>query len=276
MSRLLSAGFARLKKNKTFRGNIILMAVLGFLIPVISYVEAQEYGRSVALEEGIFQYVIYMGILQAVFCSIFVGTEYQDGTIRNKVVVGRKRPEIYLSHLVVCTVAGFLTCVTYCIAYLLVGIPLFGGFQEPAAMVLLLFICSAALCISYTAIYVVVAMLCQSRTITAQISLLLAFGMLLAGSYISSRLSEPEYWTDYVIMEGESTIREEEIHNPNFLQGTERKVYEFLQEFLPGGQMVLLSSKRVENMERLLLYDMLILAGGTGAGIFFFRRKDLK
>lgn len=276
MSRLLNAGFARLKKNKAFWGNIILMVVLGFMVPVISHVEAQEYGRSVALEEGIFQYVIYMGLLQAVFCSIFVGTEYQDGTIRNKVVVGRKRTEIYLSQLVVCSVAGLLACATYCIAFLLVGIPLFGGVQRPIAQILMLFVGSIALCIVYSAIYVAVAMLCQSRTITAQITLLLAFGMLLAGSYITSRLSEPEYWTDYVIMEDGGTIREKEIPNPNYLQGTERQIYEFLQEFLPGGQMILLSSKKVDKMERLLLYDVLILAGGTGAGIFFFRRKDLK
>ena len=54
-----------------------------------------------------------MGLVAAVFISLFVGSEYSDGTIRNKLVVGHSRMRIYLANLIVCSIACVLISLAY-------------------------------------------------------------------------------------------------------------------------------------------------------------------
>ena len=41
------------------------------------------------LDNGFFMCALFIGIILAVFCSLFIGTEHNDGTIRNKIIVGQ-------------------------------------------------------------------------------------------------------------------------------------------------------------------------------------------
>ena len=95
MSKLLSADFARLKKDKVFWIGMIFMFVLGILSPVMNYIDMNRGGYEIPLESSFFVYAIYIGILLSAFCSLFVGTEYSDGTIRNKIVIGHGRIQVY-------------------------------------------------------------------------------------------------------------------------------------------------------------------------------------
>ena len=137
MTRLLSAGFLRLKKNKVFWGGLILMAAWGIFVPVKMHMDAVQSGYTNNIENAFFGCAIFVGIVMAVFCSMFIGTEYNDGTIRNKIIVGGKRWAIYLANMAVSCVVGVVLCVAYMIPYLFVGMPLLGAFTAPGEMVLL-------------------------------------------------------------------------------------------------------------------------------------------
>ena len=100
MTKLLSANFFRLKKNKCFWVCMIFMLAAGVFFPVMRYVDMQKSGTVNTLDNGFFACALFIGVLASVFCSLFIGTEYSDGTIRNKVVVGQKRSAIYLSNLI--------------------------------------------------------------------------------------------------------------------------------------------------------------------------------
>ena len=57
--------------------------------------------------------------------------------------------------------------------------------------------------------------------------------------YISARLNEPEYYQSVTALADDGTITEiADEKNPSYLRGTERKVYEFLDEFIPTSQAV--------------------------------------
>lgn len=53
-------------------------------------------------------------------------------------------------------------------------------------------------------------------------------------------------------------MEEDEERNPNYLSGTKREVFEFLNEFLPGGQMLKLSTMKVDHLGRSAVYDGII------------------
>ena len=65
----------------------------------------------------------------------------------------------------------------------------------------------------------------------------MTFFLLFMGIHIVSSLNEPEYYSAYSYTENGITVQEDESKNPNYLSGTKRKVYEFLNDFTPGGQL---------------------------------------
>ena len=105
MSKLLSANFMRVKKNKPFWGCIIFMLFLGVSLPIAQYMQVEELNQTrqevyeTVLDQQFFTFVMFIGLVASVFCGLFLGTEYSDGTIRNKVVVGHTRNGIYLANL---------------------------------------------------------------------------------------------------------------------------------------------------------------------------------
>lgn len=279
MNKLLTANFIRLKKSKIFWLCMVFMFCLA-LIVCNTYYREKQMGWDMILNNGVFNYAMFTGILSAVFCSLFVGTEYSDGTIRNKIVIGHARTAVYLANLTVCSAAGLLMCFAYLIPYLAVGTPLLGWFRPEIKYILLFFLDSLMLSIAFSAIFTLIAMLCQNKAAAAATCILLAFIFLFSGIQIQARLDEPKTYGAYTFMnESGDLISEDEEPNPRYLEGTKRKVYEFINDFFPGGQQTQISQMSGQPGDPILLlavYSGIIIILTTGAGIFFFRRKDLK
>lgn len=276
MNKLLAAAFSRMFKSKAFWGGMIFMLVTGIGMPIMNYRSMLSDGYTRYIDGSFFTGAVFIGILLSVLCSLYVGTEFSDGTIRNKVIVGQKRPAIYLSNLIVCAVSGILMCTVCFIAYLCVGIPLLGFFVTGIQSVLLFALCLLGLTIAFSSIYMIIVMLNQNKAIAAVICILSVFLLLLVGSYINSRLNESEMYDSYMYVDeaGEIVIEEAQ-PNPNYVGGTKRAVCQFLVDFLPGGQVVQIVNMSAKQPWLLLLYSCLITVGTTGAGLVLFQKKDL-
>ena len=99
MSKLLSANFIRLKKDKFFWSGLVFMLAAGIFFPVMRYMDMRQTQTINRIDNGFFGCALFIGIVMAVFCSLFIGTEYSEGTIRNKIIIGQKRGTVYLSNL---------------------------------------------------------------------------------------------------------------------------------------------------------------------------------
>lgn len=277
MRKLLAANFARLRKDGTFWTGIVLMFAGGIFLTVMAYFDMKSSGYEYKLEERTFLYAVYSGIVSSVFCSLFLGTEYSDGTIRNKLMVGHSRGNIYLANLIVCSVASILMCLIYFVSATAVGTVLLGFFVADIRIVLGFVLCSLAMTAAYAGIYTLVAMLNQNKAIAAVICVLGSFILLFVGIYVNQRLEEPKTYPVYMYADETGEIRSEENEpNPTYLSGTKREVYEFLYDFLPSGQALQLTQMTAEHLWALALYDGILVVLTTGAGVLCFRRKDLK
>ena len=107
MNRLLAANIVRLRKNKCFLGGILLLVILGILYPVMKCIEMKNTGYETTLDTGFFIGAAVLPVLLSVFVSLFIGTEYSDGTIRNKIMVGHERKSVYLANLLTNLIAAF-------------------------------------------------------------------------------------------------------------------------------------------------------------------------
>lgn len=256
MSKLLRANFDRLLKSKLFRLGAIFMFALGIYFPVQNYSIMQKEGRTISLDGAFFMFAIIIPLISSVFCGFFIGTEYSDGTMRNKFIVGGGRVTVYIANFLICTAAAFIISAAYAVPYLICGIPLLGAFNADTAWVSGILLCVLAVTEVFTAIFTLIAMLIPNKANGAVSCILIGLALFISGIY------------------GGLYIRSS-LMSEN-LSETKRAVCEFLYEFLPGCQLIQLCNMNAVNPLRMFLYSVLIAAAATVVGIFIFKRKDLK
>ena len=265
----------RLKKSHLFWGILAVGALFaGFRI--FSLVSDQiDYGIVSPLDDALFTYAQIIGLTAAVFTSLFLGTEYSDGAIRNKVTSGCSRVSIYLAGFVTVFAASVLSLTVYWIVALAAGSPLLEPLRMGAGEVLFNVLGILLMTAAFCAVFTFITMNCSSKAMTAVACILLFFGLLIASTYVFSRLDAPEFVSDYQFVNGE-IVASEPVPNPRYLQPGPRAVFEFLRDLLPTGQGIQYSVQEIISPARLLLCSLGLAAVLTGAGAALFHKKDLK
>ena len=276
MRKLLRANFSRLRHDRSFWLLSALMVFFGASMAVVNAINIRREGAVWVMDYSLFTYGILAPILTSVLAALFIGSDYSGGTLRNKLIAGHRRGNIYLANLITCCCAGILLCILFVIPLGALGLLLGGQLQSVPAKLLTYGALSLALLTAFTALFTLIAMLCQNKSHTVAGCILLAFILIFLGVYITSALNEPEYLAGYSFTENGVTVEEAETKNPNYISGTQRQVYEFMQDFTPGGQVLQISDMDAEQPAALALYDGMILLAATGFGMMLFRRKDLK
>lgn len=279
MGNLLSAGFFKLKKSKIFWLGMLVMFGYGLLAVFSRYrdlVSSAEYPYRTP-DGLLFSGGIMLMFVTPIFIGLFIGTEYSDGTIRNKLLVGHTRVSVYLSNLIVCMTATVLMHLIYLVIIIGIGIPVIGKFEDSTDSLIKMGFCSFLMVIALTAFLLLFSMLIQSKANSSVTAIILSLILLFGAMVIQQRLDAPEYYEGYSYMtESGELVTMEAQKNPHYLEGTERKVYEFLLDFLPSGQMVQFSRQEVSHMARLPIYSAILFILSTGCGIVLFQKKDLR
>lgn len=279
MNKLLSAGFARLKKDKFFWVCVGLMAAAAWYTVFTVCLNRKEYdGYNVGLEAILFGHVFCMGILTAAFSGLFIGTEYSGGTIRNKLVIGHTRRDIYLSSLIISITAGLIICLSYILAAMIPGLILLGFSEGVMGEMLQVFFLILLMTAAFSAVFTMLSMLNQNKALNCVIVLIGVFVMLMFSAYIFQSLDSPEMWEEYVYLDKETgeIVTEPAEPNPFYVSGTKREVYEFLMQFLPTGQSYLIMTGDLSHAKEMAAYSVFIIIGSSAAGMYCFRRKDIK
>ena len=175
MSKLLYANFFRLWRNRLFQIGLGFMFFAGGFLVYQQYRQLVGYGINVKLDSTMFGYTIMIGVISSIFCSLFVSTDYNDGTIRNKVIAGSRRAEIYIANLIVNIVASFLLCFSYILANIVIGIPLIGTLETPLPKALLILAGSLLTVIAFCAVFTMISLLIQSKAIAPVVCIVAMF-----------------------------------------------------------------------------------------------------
>lgn len=281
MSKLLSANFNRLKRDKIFYIAIIAMLAITIYssvnsaLTVLKYQDINTDNNLTSFDSFYFDFIPIVGVFYAIFISLFLGTEYSEGTIRNKIVLGHTRTNIYLANFITC-LAGDI--VIYCAMLIggLAAIPYLGGWQGGTAALLANILIGLFLTAALTAILTMLSMLSTNKAITAVAAILLALVLMIAASSFYNILQEPEFLRDFVSISADGqVVLGDEKPNPAYVSGFVRKLYEFLVIFLPTGQGILMANQEI-HFPFEIIYSTIITVAVNICGIFAFKKKDLK
>ena len=228
MRDLLSANLLRLKKNYAFWGAMGVSFGLALATVIDVYRVAQTFGGTTSVDAELFKYAAFIGILAAELIPLFFGTEYSNGAIRNKLIVGQSRLSIYFANLI----TGFAACVLCSAAYMLgcmaLGIPLLGWFTQPPALLFTALIGSLLMMAAFCAIFTFVTMNCAKKSTSVAICLLGTFAAFIWALVIHSMLEAPEFIQGYEMSVNGQVVNAVPEPNPNHLTGLKREVYQFL------------------------------------------------
>lgn len=284
MSRLFASTFFRMMKKIVFWILLICMFAYG----VYSASNAASEARAgFALDGCFFEFTPFMGLAAAIFISLFIGAEYSDGTIRNKLVVGHSRMQIYLANLIVCAFACVLISLAYIAGIIVVNNSKGGELLTETNVIAMCLISSLFVSVAFASIMTMLAMLNTNKAGNVVVSMILALVLLVSSSYIYQRLGEPEIYDNYVsVNEAGIPTQVEQSPNPLYIDGTPRTVLEVVNDLLPSGQAMQLADafdsegiahKNIENVSyRWLGYSILVIVVTSSLGIALFRKKEIR
>lgn len=274
MSNLLRAGLWRVKKDKWLWAGIFIILAYNIFGCISQYETMIKYQIEERLEDVVFMFMLFPGITLAASISVLAGTEFSDGTIRNKIVTGKKRSDIYLSAFILCSVEALITFFIPMIVLQVVGIPLFGFFTQPLSEIGYEFLLGMLLCLVYASFYHMIAMVNQNKAHTAIICIILGFLILFAGAYLYQFLAAPQFYEYADVIDGQvKMITEENLH---YVTGLRREIYQFLMDVLPSGAMMQMLEGSVLHPIRLVVSAVCSIIIFNVIGMFGFQRKDMK
>ena len=279
MSRLLSAGFMRLWKSRVFWTLVAGMFLWSLFMVYGNHMECIAKGETDdTLTNFFFGYGVIIGGAGSIFASLFFGTDYSDGTIRNKIIIGHSRKSIYMSNLIISVAAGVVMTAAWILAMLAVGVPVCGWNGFDAVQVLVYLAVSFFMIVAFAAVFTAFGMLLSNRSVAVIVSFLVFLFWLQCGAYIYSRLREPEVEPIYTMVtkDGVEKITDASyIENPTYVRGTQREVYTRILEFMPTGQALFLMENEVTDVSFMIFSSLVITVAVTWGGIVCFGRKDL-
>lgn len=272
MRKLLSANFNRLRKSRSFW---LILAAVSALEIFISVPAPWNFVEDASVEESLFQLLPYFPFVSALFVSLFVGVEFDEHTIRNKLIVGHTRTEVFFS--------ASITCAAACLA-LLAGILACAGvtavafsrsFQMDWMQLAYSILCCALLSLVFSAISVAFVMNLPAKP--AIFLTLFLVAMLYVTSFMGARLLEPEMTYDGVTITMDGVEFGDMIKNPAYIEGNARRtMYELCYDLFPTGQALQMSNGEFERSLRWAPLSLVMLAVSTFAGYLPFRKREIK
>ena len=281
MIRLLHANFYRLKKNKVFIGIIIITIIASFVILFNTYqgnIINEKYNMTKTPIDR--TYIIYINIISfliAIFVSIFVGTDYSDGTIRNKIIVGHSRKNIYLSNLIISIVVGLVLEIIHLTIVTIIGMPLIGKIQMNILDFLYIILNMILLIIVFSSIFNFISMLCSNVTLSTVGSLLLILIMYVFCMSISVVANSTKELKIQDFDENGNLITQY-IEDKNYPGDFNKNLCKTVINILPTGQAMELSDVNID-MKEIKIYPLYSLGGIiiiNVLGIYMFNKKELK
>lgn len=276
MRKLLSANGRYMIKNRLFWIEILFCIVFSGWIMFTNYSpKIQASAEPLHLETPFFIMYQILSVVFASAISLIVGTEYADGTLRNKLIVGHTRSEIYFSMLFTTIGASMAAIAAHGIVSFGVGYFLFGTFQLPVTQIMIGILCALLANLVFTTLFVAIALNCSNKSVSAVVSILSSLVVIVVSNIAGGRLRESETIYDSIVITADGVEFGDMIPNPNYVTGMARKLYEWLYNTLPTGQLIQIQSLELSHWPYWLLVSIVLCIVLTFVGYLLFRKKDI-
>ena len=217
------------------------------------------------------------GFVFALFISMCLGTEFEEHTIRNKLIVGYNRTQVYFAEYITCMVASVVLMGVMLLCSTLFSFFLSLEFQSGWMEIVFLLFCCVLIASVFSAMFVGISMNVGAKATSLVVSIVFLFAILLLASFcINALAEEPMAYSNIVITVENGVEFGDLIENPAYIDGTQRTVYELIADILPTGQTIQMNILEFERASRWPVFSLMMLVIATVAGYLPFRKRDIR
>lgn len=274
MRKLLSANFSRLWKTKLFLIVLLTAATMSGLLLFANQVNSASSIKY--MDFPFFSQFIYNPVILAAFITLFLGTEYSDGTLRNKLSIGHSRGSVYAANLCASVILSVTFVITEILVCLGIGLLVFEPFRMSMEYVAVAAITACMTAVTSAAIYTALAMNIQNKAVSIIGMVGLSFAVILLVSMIAGVLYAPEMVYEYTEKTATGLTYGPLVPNPGYIRGTARTIAEWVNDILPQGQLYSLYAYDFDRYARWPLTSAMVLVVSTVLGYYSFSKIDIK
>lgn len=277
MTKLISANVSRLRKDIVFWLAMFGMTAGSVIFSYLNYQTSLRYiSDPIYVEDVLFNLFPMIAFVCAAFISLHLGTEFDENTIRNKLIVGHTRTEIFFANYLTCMAASLLLLFGILIFSGVTGYYFFKVFMLEKTQLVFLILCCILCTMVFSAICVGFAMNIHKKAISVVAAGIFMLCILYLASYMEGALLEAEMTYDSVTTTMDGVQYGDLVPNPAYVGGTARKVMEFIYDMLPTGQAIQMNNMSFERCLRWPWLSAVTLTIATVLGYLPFRRRDIK
>ena len=215
MANILAAEFHRIRRDP-----------VSWLLAAAALISGLVFGLS-GRTDDVFVFPLF--IVQAVFISLSLGREYNDGTLRNKIIAGKTKTAIFLSKLLVSLVASLVFTVLFLLPFVPLALRALSGI--PGEALLWMALDFFLLNLAWAALFTLVSSLISAKGVAGILNLILIFALIESSYELARMLRQPAEldWENSAPV----PLSQEELEQLN--AGSFRKP--FFQEFDENGEV---------------------------------------
>ena len=275
MRKLITASFSRLWKEKLFWLVFAFMSIGSVCYNWIGYNEINN--PRIYVEDILFCMLPVSSFVFALFISMRLGTEFEEHTIRNKLIVGYSRTQVYFSEYLTCMAASVVLLGVMLLCSTLFGMFLSLEFLSDWKNIACLMFGCVLMASVFSAMFVGISMNFSSKAAALVASAIFLFAIMLLASFCINALEEPPMAYTNVIISAEDGVQFGDlIENPAYVDGTQRIIYELIADILPTGQAIQMNNLEFERSARWPAFSLIMLIITTVAGYIPFRKRDIR
>ena len=275
MRKLITASFSRLWKEKLFWLVFAFMSIGSVCYNWIGYNGINN--PQIYVEDILFCMLPVSSFVFALFISMRLGTEFEDHTIRNKLIVGYSRTQVYFSEYLTCMAASIILLAVMLLCSSLFGLFLSLEFLSDWTDIAFLVFGCVLMALVFSAMFVGICMNVGSKAASLVASIVFLFAILLLASFCINALEEPSMAYTNVIISVEDGVQFGDlVENPAYVDGTQRMIYELIADILPTGQAIQMNNLEFERSARWPVFSLIMLIIATVAGYIPFRKRDIR
>ncbi|MDE5655064.1 MAG: ABC transporter permease [Clostridia bacterium] len=289
MIKLLRANMLRVVKSVTFWILLALYTLYPIIIALLQIDSCIRISsdKMLSLNYGI-EVVPMQGLIIALLCSILFSVDFHNGTLRNKIVVGHSRTNIYLANLLTMMIISLAMSVIYIIILFALGMPILGKFTESASFIIWTIVDGSLMLMAYSSLMTLIAMTSKNSFVALIVSLLVLTAGALLAYYMDYLVSIPEVITVVYRDEFGEDLFTEMVNE--YAPSKAVKVFcRFITDLLPSGQSLQISGydwnqgwifdmfiRGKIHYWQMALYSLGFISVTSGAGILIFKKSNLK
>lgn len=244
-----------------------------------------HYGYTRYVTSSLFDHSGFICIILAVFISLHIGHDFETRAINNKITAGYSRKQIYFAEVGISAISSFLLFTADILAVFICSMMRRLAFSNGVTYVSFLIntLMNLLCIITVSALFTTIAMIAHRQLISLGIVIILTLTLLSFGGNTVSDLRQEPLWTE--------PVTKETVDNLLYIKGFKRTAANLHLLLSPFAQvkyesdMLIEPEKKAENSLILknapyhiefCIFNLLELALFCEAGIWIFRRQDLK